>query len=277
MTIVFAIQLGLAGLLALAVGAWASARHADYIPPDGVVEMVLLVHFLDKNFPDLCNARCLDECLSSDGSEVGLPARVSLFRSHYAKYCSEGKLSEEELLPPMERDFEPFMDTTTAVAVGLLVLVVSPFYAFCFWGDTGERENDVPYSVIVHPRERADHSLEIIGCFISVAILAAIGHIFLHGLWRVLITSALSLPAVFCALCFTRLVLNQRTWKGFWSERLRMALQIAAWKNDHDLYNRSLNLYRIVAGQPVLPITRLQVVVLGAFAVVQFFMAPFAN
>jgi hypothetical protein len=189
---------------------------------------------------------------------------------------NERVLSEDEILPPIDREENPFVIPVGLIFMSVFILLITPLYAIAWLGDVGEKSKKHSVVRLVHPMERAMKLMETIGFIFMVMIWMIIIVYLTGGTLRLIAVTILSLPLIIFIYVALKIVWWQAEWKKFWSEKLLHVLQHAGRVNDHDLYNRAFNLYNSVNAYPAVPLTDIQRLILFLFALIQFLLLPAA-
>jgi hypothetical protein len=274
MDLTFIIQVCGAAFFAFCLGVWANTKHADYLPPTGIIETVMLATFAEKNLPPAYIRELAPLHSVQDSDEERLRRRAGFYKT----FLDQGVLSHEDVLPAADTKTRNwFVDTLLFAIIAILMLVFMPFMFLIYRKDCAERRGSQDFSMLIHPDERAHLFLQIVGAVLSLFVFSVIVWVLVPGGFRLVLVTCLALEIAYLLSSLARLALNQERWKNFWTDKLSVVMQRATNANDHDLYNRAATLLTRIEGYPTVPLTSLQRAVLVLFALVQFVGPPVVN
>lgn len=269
----FLIQLTASMSVVVLLGAYACAANAAHPSPISEIEMLLIFTFAEKNFRSLLGGEGdieADWFIKSGrkpptkADEARPYGRVQQFLRLRTELANKGHLGVDD----MNVDTSFITSALAAVIVALVTVALAPFY--CYSMDYfREEDRNVRAFQVVHSDERGVRLLQ--GLFLATALAVeafAVGY-FLHGWLRICLLILISPGFCFLLYKFLRLVAWQTKWKTFWSNVFLEGLSEASVKNDHDLCNRTLNMYQTINSAPALPLTGLQKLVVLVFGAAQ--------
>ena len=269
MTDIFTVQVLSVFSFLLIVSVWYNTRHADYQPPEGILEIVLLASFVEKSLGEKIEPRWFlkSEDAKKVIDETKLPARVKRFLQQYSRYGRWGYLTEKDLIPSDDVSLGPISGFLAAAIVGLLLFFVAPIIPTLLF--VKEEDRDFSSVAIVHPLERSQILLQLFGVVFSIVIWMSLIYVWLEGTARLAILAILALLLLVPTFNIARTIVWQNRWKNFWALKLTRILCDAAHRNDHDLYNRAFQLKTSVDDQPVVPLTGVQRAIIVIFTLAQ--------
>lgn len=274
--IVVLVQVALAVAFVFILAMREHVRPADYAPPRGLLEIILLISFIDKNLVEQNNKWFeVPEEVANSSRGKRWHKHKELLHQHYNKFINQGELSQDELLPQIQREHNTLVVLSSPIFI-ILLLIFAPLLALGWLSEVREKSKKYSIVKLVHPLERAMELMEVIGIIFTIAIWIAAITYFFRGTTRIILVALLSVTIIAALYCGLRIIWWQSEWKNFWTEKLLYVLQHAGRTNNHDLYNRAFNLYNTVNAYPAIPLTDIQRLILLLFALIQFLLAQAA-
>jgi hypothetical protein len=268
----FIIQVLVSAILVLGLGIWAQAKHADYAPPKGILETILLVLFIEKSLEEEIDVHWFrrgGEGEQPEDDPTSLP-RISQFLKRYSKYTSLGRLSPHDLLPDGEEDLDDIgVSIVVFLIMAVALLLIAPFFGLAWFKEIREEDEDWSAVAIVHPLERSHNLMQSLGLLLSILIWFVLIGLLVPGVLRIVLLILLCVPLGVVAFSILRLIIWQDQWKDWWDGQISMVLAQAAYKEDYDLYNRASAWSKVVDGKPTIPLTAIQRLILIVFALIQ--------
>jgi hypothetical protein len=264
---VFIVQISVSVVFLFWLGTREHMRDADYASPEGMIEMILFLAFLEKNTTTLVQ---LDWLTPSERMGERRRKYLQKLREQYTRLVEEGKLVPT---PGIER-ISIWEEFFSALLMTLLLFPLAPLLAFGM--EWGEDDDEGSITRLVHPHQRAHHLIQVIGILIPMAVWIAATTLLPTGTVRGVATAVLIAGFLRLLYISVKVIEWQDQWRKYWTAEFSIMMQAATQRNDHDLFNRAFNLHSTVERYPVFPLTAIQRTIVVVFALVQFILAQSA-
>ena len=267
--IILLIQIAIAVVFIFYIALREHIKSFGHGPGRGMLEIILLISFVEKNL----DKSFTDQWFNPLGSRFEnrykplLYERLQALKQAYRTHKDKGILSKAEYSSLGEVYSQRFID----VLIEMFILIVfAPITALFWFLHMREKIKGFSTVMLVHPNERAQKLMQTIGLIIILALWSITCLYWLRGKLAIIVLVFIGIGELLTIYSALNIILCQSEWKKLWAEKLLLVLQNAASTNDHDSYNRTLNLYNITKAYPAVPLTEVQRTILFLFAVVQF-------
>ncbi|WP_128547189.1 hypothetical protein [Larkinella soli] len=258
--------------IAFGVGVYHNLIESGYIPPEGLLETFRLMRFSEENLEKIDSVHTLPKFSITEDDIENADERLKRFHEKYLDFESNKLLTYKSLDLRLARNENNVvvMLFLSIIMSGLLIFTVPWSGILSSRDEVREKVKGKSITLLIHPLERYNTMMQIIGSIASLIIICSVLDLILPRSWGVIITIIGSIEIIIFLYYCIKLTIKQIEWKNGWKEILDYIMQKSTLEKDHDLHNRALLLKQNVSMYPDIPISQLQKAGVVIFALLQF-------
>lgn len=255
---------------AFLIGAYFNIKHADYIPPKAMLETFRLLKFSEDNLNQPYLQEKLPKFLLDQTALDPKETKLKRFFEKYQAFKSKTILDYNDVDIEGGKKDNWFEMLLKATFMGVILVFLAPVASvLSAYAMVKEKIHGEPVSTLIHPLDRYNISMQIIGMLASLFI-AFVVSAYLFEDWITLIFLVVFLEVLLLIKYFIRLIFRQMQWKEQWGEILDIIMQKASQEDNYDIHNTALLLKKNVEKYPDIPISQIQKAAVLAWAALEF-------